>query len=335
MERQGNEVKLTLWTDGECVQSEFLAEAGLLSQRYEADRSAFEPVVNWLAGQGVEDLQAVVWEGTDSSGREREVRERAGLSSGGNHGVDEADSRKQAQVWQEHGLAFLARELARIYRGSLCEIPAWWEEELPEPARVSGFPGIERRGVYDRIAHMAALCQAEQEAGLSRKSRIIVASLGEGVSVAAYVGGKLLDVNNARDGEGPMGLTCAGSLPTEPLVHWAFSGGKSRLELERGLTESGGWAAYSGKMSREKWEEVLVYQVLKEIGGMRAVLQQEVDRVILTGDRALGQELTERIRESLPSNLPVQVIPGVNRALGLARIWLTDIRAERGKRREV
>ncbi|KLU61384.1 butyrate kinase 2 [Peptococcaceae bacterium CEB3] len=293
-------IELTLWRGEERLESRCFPPYGPAAGDQNTEPDALRVACEgWLGGLGVSALQVVLVAGLDFR-----------ASASGSCRVD---------------------KLARTFGACLCAIPLWWEEDLPELAEVSGFPGIKRKGVYDRIAHEAALCRLERESEPNLSARLIVASLGEGVSVAAYAGGRLLDVNNARDGEGPMGWKCSGSLPTEPFIHWAFTGGKTRAELESALEEEGGWAAYKGMMSAEEWEEIMAYQVVKEIGAMRAVLKQRVDRIVLTGEMASRSGMA-RIRKRLPPDPAVQEIPGADRALGLARIWLTDMRlaAERG-----
>ncbi|MHB1652216.1 MAG: hypothetical protein ACYCVD_07020 [Desulfitobacteriaceae bacterium] len=256
-----------------------------LTDPVEPARSKQE-ILDWLAQRGIHSVDAVVWQ------RPREVT-----------------------AW----FTGLVEGLAKALGGTSQEIPLWWEETLPEIAQVSGFLGIVRRGVYDKAAHEAAFDYASLELGRA-PGRYIVASLGDGVSVAAYAEGRLLDVNNARDGEGPMGLKYTGSLPTELLIDWAFTSGETLSILEERL-EQGGWSAYEGKMTQAKWESILAYQVLKEIGAMQAVLKQEVELIVLTGELAYRTEFIDKIILRLPVLIPVIVVPGVDRALGLARIW--------------
>jgi len=87
------------------------------------------------------------------------------------------------------------------------------------------------------------------------------------------------------------------------------------------LASGAGWAAYQGVMKVEEWEDILAYQVVKEIGSMRAVLRGAVDAIVLTGELAEHGELIRKINERLSGDVEVVVLPGVDIALGLAEIW--------------
>lgn len=244
---------------------------------------------DWLNRQGLQSVRAIVWQ------------------------------RRQVEI---AGFEFFAEGLAEALKGISYEVPFWFEDRLPEIAQISGLPGIVRRGVYDKAAHEAAIYQTSLELGYT-PNQFIVANLSEGVTVAAYSEGQLLDVNNARDGEGPMGLTTTGNLPTELLIHWAYTSGEDLAVLE-GKLNHGGWAAYEGNISKAEWESILAYQVLKEIGAMRAVLKQKAELVILTGKLTFSEKLIGTICGQLPLTLPVKIVPRVDVELGLARIWTKE-----------
>lgn len=241
----------------------------------------------------------------------------------------------EALVWQEKfeentSADRLAEELAialtKKWGGEIVTVPALWEETLPEVAQISGLPEIVRLGVYDRVAHEAALYQVGKLAPLD--GRFIVACLGQTVSIAAYAEGRLLDVNNSWDGDGPMGLMTAGTLPSSDLVKWAFTSGQTHAEAEKKLVNESGWAAYQKTMTEEQWHEILAYQVVKEIGSMQAVLRGRVDGVILTGELTKRPELVRLVTGRLPDTVEVYVLPGSDVARGLAVLWQEEKRAE-------
>lgn len=59
--------------------------------------------------------------------------------------------------------------------------------------------------------------------------------MGGGVSVGAHVHGKVVDVENALDGDGPFSPERAGSLPTGDLVSLCFSGEYTEPQIRRML----------------------------------------------------------------------------------------------------
>lgn len=302
----GNENKLvcTLWQGKERLSDRVWRGSGRLSLALERgeqglsklDESFYQEMIEWLRAQGAVRLEAVVWQNR--------------------HPEDLA------------GLARFIQELSAWAGTEAVEIPLWWEGELPELARYSGFPGINRRAVYDRVRHEAVL------GGLSRQGRLpnhsILADLGEATTIAAYAGKDLLDCNNARDGEGPMGLSHSGSLPTEPLIHFACHSGKTLSELEHKLSVSG-WAAYQGILTREQWEAVWLYQVLKEIGAMQAALKMKAEVVFATGSLSRDFNLMKRLSEGLPSPLSLEVVEE-DLSLGLAEMWFGVGIGERGRK---
>ncbi len=75
---------------------------------------------------------------------------------------------------------------------------------------------------------------------------LIIAHLGGGVSVGAHDHGRVIDVNNALDGDGPFSPERSGSLPTGQLVKLCFSGKKTEAEIKKMLKGAGGLVAYLG-----------------------------------------------------------------------------------------
>jgi len=208
-------------------------------------------------------------------------------------------------------------------RVKVVEIPYLWEAELPPIAQISGLPEIKRVGIYDRAAHAAVIEEKLPFPGT--EANFIVICMDDGVSVAAYQKGVLLDVNNSLEGEGPMGLKRAGALYSADLVTLAFNSGQTYEELYRRIVNGGGWEAWKEHISEQKWEDILAYQIAKEVGAMRAVLRNEVDFIALTGRLAGRASLVERIILRLPKSIPVHVAKGIKRTLGLARIWVESI----------
>ena len=56
--------------------------------------------------------------------------------------------------------------------------------------------------------------------------------MGGGVSVGAHKNGKVIDVNNALNGDGPFSPERSGGLPAGQLVDLCFSGKFSHDELD-------------------------------------------------------------------------------------------------------
>jgi butyrate kinase len=58
--------------------------------------------------------------------------------------------------------------------------------------------------------------------------------------------GRVVDVNQALDGEGPFSPERSGTLPVGALVDLCFSGKYTKQEIRKMITGNGGYIAYIG-----------------------------------------------------------------------------------------
>ncbi|MDP3058974.1 MAG: butyrate kinase, partial [bacterium] len=92
-------------------------------------------------------------------------------------------------------------------------------DELEPVARLSGHPAIERKSIFHALNQKAvARKYAEKINAAYDGLNLVVAHLGGGVSVGAHRRGKVIDVNNALDGDGPFSPERSGGLPVGDLV---------------------------------------------------------------------------------------------------------------------
>ena len=118
-------------------------------------------------------------------------------------------------------------------------------DELIEEVRLSGIPEIERRSVFHALNQKAVARRASSELGKPYdEADLIVAHMGGGISVGAHRGGRVIDVNNALDGEGPFAPERAGSLPAGELVRFVFSTGIKLEDLMKKMVGGGGLVAH-------------------------------------------------------------------------------------------
>lgn len=206
-------------------------------------------------------------------------------------------------------------------------------DEMEDIARISGMPEIERKSIFHALNQKAVAKRYAKECGKRYEDlNLIVAHMGGGISVGAHKGGKVVDVNNALDGEGPFSPERTGSLPVGELMKLCFSGKYTHDEMKKKICGKGGFVAYLGtndgrevkKMMDEGNKEAelvykaMAYQVAKEIGALGAVLCGKVDAIILTGGLAYGTELVEWIKERISFVGPIVVYPGEDEMLALA-----------------
>ena len=98
-------------------------------------------------------------------------------------------------------------------------------DELQPEARFTGIPGIKRKSVFHALNSKAVSRRYANSIGKKYEElRLIVAHLGGGISIGAHRYGKVIDVNNALDGEGPFSTERAGTVPAGQLIDLCFSG---------------------------------------------------------------------------------------------------------------
>lgn len=205
-------------------------------------------------------------------------------------------------------------------------------DELEPLARYSGHPELPRISIFHALNQKAEARRIAKNLGKAySECNLIVVHLGGGISVGAHKRGKVVDVNNALDGDGPFSPERSGGLPAGQLVKLCFSGTSSQDEIKKMLKGKGGLVAYLGtnngcevgdriaggdKQAREVFE-AMAYQVAKEIGAMAAVLSGDVDAIVLTGGLAHNQIFIDWIVPRVKFIAPVHVVPGEDEMLAL------------------
>ncbi len=206
-------------------------------------------------------------------------------------------------------------------------------DELLDVARVAGHPLFERRSVFHALNQKAiGRLHAESTDREYNDLNLIIAHLGGGISVGAHKKGKVIDVNNALDGEGPFSPERSGTLPAGSLARICFDGRYSFDAVKTIITGQGGYMAYfntndayeielSAKDGDPKAiliQNAMSYQIGKEIGAMAAVLKGKVDAVILTGGMAHNPMLVSYVKDMVSHIGPVVVYPGEDEMKALA-----------------
>ena len=197
--------------------------------------------------------------------------------------------------------ALIARDVAREFGCPAIIADPVGVDELADTARISGYPGIERKSFSHALSIRAAARRAAATAGIRMDdASFVVAHLGGGISVAAVKNGRIIDVNNSNEG-GPFTPQRAGTLPILQLIDLCFSGVFRDAEsLKTELTTKAGLTAYlgtddarqiisriqSGDQDAERIFKAMAYQISKQIGAMAAVLRGGIDAVVLTGGLA-------------------------------------------------
>jgi butyrate kinase len=216
-------------------------------------------------------------------------------------------------------------------------------DELDDIARISGHPEIERISIFHALNQKAIARQhARAVAQTYEALNLIVAHLGGGISVGAHYKGRVIDVNQALDGDGPFSPERSGGLPVGSLVQLCFRGKYSESEILKMLTGKGGLVAYLGTNDAYEVEkralagderarmiyEAMAYQVAKEIGAMSTVLKGKVDAILLTGGIAYGKPFVDFLTDRIRHISPVYVYPGEDEMRALAMNGLMVLKGE-------
>lgn len=198
-------------------------------------------------------------------------------------------------------------------------------DELDQLARFSGHPLISRRSRFHALNLKAAARKAAEKLGKQMEEVDLVGvHMGGGISVCACRKGRMVDCNNALDGDGPYAPERSGGLPVWDLVELCLSGRFSRDQLRKMIVGEGGLMAYLGSKDVLSVEELIqegnreaelalegmIYQVCKEIGAMAAVLEGRLDGVYVTGGIAHSTRVVSRIREKVGFLAPILLFPG-------------------------
>ncbi len=231
--------------------------------------------------------------------------------------------------------------LAAKFAG-ICKKPAFIVDpvvvdEFDSVARLSGHPQFKRKSIFHALNHKAVGRKVAES--LQKKYEdlnLIIAHLGGGISVAAHKQGRVVDVNNALDGDGPFSPERAGTIPAGDLVRFCFSGELEEKQILKMLTGKGGLVAYTGSNNIQQLLktssandinlaiEAMTYQISKEIAAMAAVLAGNVDAIVLTGGIAFNDEIIVKIEKRIDFIAQVLKFPGEEEmealALGALRV---------------
>lgn len=334
-------VKLALYTNGSLAAS---AEAPFRRREMTEDLAAVAaslPPFLREAGVSPRDLSAVA--------------ARGGLLKpmvGGTYLVDEAmvaDLRHAR--YGEHASNYSVIVAADVAReAGICAyiVDPVTVDELGEEVRVTGIPEIRRRCIFHALNQKAVARRACQELGKPyAEARLIVAHMGGGITVGAHLRGRVVDVTNALDGEGPITPERAGAIPAAELAKLCFSGRYTAADVKRMLTGHGGMIAHLATSDMKEVERrmqagdaqamllarAMAYTIAREIAARTAALGGPPDAIVLTGGMARWGWLVDEIRARVGFLAPFMLYPETMEMEALALGVLRVLRGEEEARR--
>jgi len=206
-------------------------------------------------------------------------------------------------------------------------------DELDDVARVDGHRLFRKQSMFHALNQKAVARRWAREHGRTYEDcTLIVAHMGGGVSVGLHRAGRVVDVNNALNGEGPFSPERSGTLPAGALARICFSGKYTEKEVLKMITGQGGLVSLSstndmrvleGKRNTGEPEAVLVYDAFiynvgKAIGSLAAAAKGKLEGIILTGGIAYGKPIQDGIEAMVGWMAPVTVYPGEGELEALA-----------------
>jgi butyrate kinase len=324
--------KLAVYRGEQCLEveeishpKEELAQFARVTDQYEYRRDA---VLKFLAGRGIDLSRCLA------------VAGRGGLTkpiAGGVYRVNAKMVRDlRSGKWGEHPSSLgapLAQEIGRAAGAPAFIVDPVVVDEFWPVARYAGHPAFQRKSRFHALSQRAAARRAAREIGAAyEKTNFVVVHMGGGISIGAHRRGRVVDVNDALDGDGPFSPERSGSLPTGPLVKLCFSGKHTHEEVWKMLVGHGGMFAYLGtndcravedriRRGDQKAAEVyeaMAYQIAKWVGASAAVLSGKVRAVVITGGMSRSKLLIRLIRKYAGFVAPFIVYPDTEEMIALA-----------------
>ncbi|MFH0867265.1 MAG: butyrate kinase [Bacteroidota bacterium] len=216
-------------------------------------------------------------------------------------------------------------------------------DEYEDIARISGHPLLPRTSIFHAL-NQKAVARAHAKSILKKyeELNLIVVHLGGGITVGAHKKGRVIDVNQGLDGDGPFSPERSGTLPMGDFARLCFSGKYTKDQVLKLINGEGGMLAYLGTNNAYEVEqrmikgdkkaqliyEAMAYQVAKEIGAMSTVLKCEVDAILITGGIAHSRWFVNQITERVYKIAPVHIYPGEDEMQAMAFSGLMVINGE-------
>ena len=209
-------------------------------------------------------------------------------------------------------------------------------DEMQPVARYSGMPENPRISIFHALSQKRVARLIAEKMGKSYEEiNCVVCHGGGGVSVGAHREGKVVDVTNGYEGDGPMTPQRSGATPGAGLVQMCFSGKYTERDIRLKMRGKGGLVAYTGTSDVKELEEfiyngekrpgslitctreeatlavdAMIYQISKAIGEMAVVLEGRVDFIALTGGLMYSKHIPQKISQYVGWIAPLYVFAG-------------------------
>lgn len=204
-------------------------------------------------------------------------------------------------------------------------------DELSLLARYSGLKGYGRRSIFHALNHKQSARNYSQSINMDLANlRLIIVHAGGGISVSASKGGRMVDVNNALDGEGPFTPSRVGGISSESVLKLVEKYKGNIDKVRDVLLNQGGLMSYFGTHDMQElvrqmdsnqeveWViDAMIYQIAKEVGAMASVLRGRVDQIILTGGLMYNPAFVARLSQRIDWIGDITTYPGEDELLAM------------------
>jgi butyrate kinase len=207
--------------------------------------------------------------------------------------------------------ALIADDFAKKYKKKAYILDPVCVDEMDDIARLSGNPMFPRSKLFHALNQKRMARWAARDLGKKYSElNLIVAMLGSGISVGIHSCGRVIDVTNAVEGEGPFSPERAGAIPIMPFLRHVLENNIDYRQANRLIYGEGGLVAYLGTNNMheviKKYNEgkdskvisvveAMAYQVAKEIAVMAVPVSGNVDAIVLTGGLSYEKTFTDLI----------------------------------------
>lgn len=219
----------------------------------------------------------------------------------------------------------LALDFSTEYGGEAFVVNPPDVDEFDLVARVCGISNIARESRIHALNQKEIGIRIAAELGKNYSDiNLVIAHIGGGVSVTAHRKGRMVDSNDIVNGDGPMAPTRAGAIPAKAIIKMCFSGKYSEKDMNDLMTKTGGLTnhlgtsdvkeillrIHNGDTYAKLIYDAMIYQIGKNIGAYAAVLNGEVDAIVLTGGISHDRYLVEKVSAMVKYIAPIKVHAG-------------------------
>lgn len=227
----------------------------------------------------------------------------------------------------------IALDLANKLNISALTVDAPCIDEFIPQSRYTGWKDVYRKSFYQALNQKSVGRKVANELNKSYNDlNAIIVHMGGGMSIAAHHKGKVEDVNNGLDGDGPMAPERAGTLPAGEVLKYAYSGKYTYEQLYKMVNGKGGLYQLlgttecrdiekliaNGDESTKEVYDAMIYQIAKSIGAAAITLKGEVDAIAFTGGLAYSEYIIDEISKWCGFIAPIHLFPGENEIESLA-----------------